>query len=262
MRRRTRRALLGVAAVPVVAAVVLGVQVQLARSGPQLDDAPLDHDGRVGGPGDPLRMVWLGDSTAAGLGATTAEQAIPRRVATALDRPIEVTSLSVSGARIDDVLSGQLDQVAALRPDVVAVSIGANDVVHLTSRDAFRSDYQRLIEALPADALLVILGVPDMGAPPRLAQPLRALAGLRGRQLEGVARDLASDAGAVYVDIAGETGPTMRSDTGRYFAADRYHPSDAGYELWADAVLAELEPALRTGASQPVGRRAVTSADR
>ena len=91
---------------------------------------------------------------------------------------------------------------------------------------------------------MVVLGVPDMGAPPRLAQPLRALAGYRGRQLDGIVRAIARAADARYVDIAGETGPTMRSDTQRYFAADRYHPSDDGYALWVDAVLAVLEPAV------------------
>ena len=77
---------------------MLAVEIELARRGPDLpDDIPLDHDGRVGGAGPALRMVWLGDSTAAGVGATDADHAIPRRVAAALDRPVEVTSLAVSG---------------------------------------------------------------------------------------------------------------------------------------------------------------------
>jgi lysophospholipase L1-like esterase len=57
---------------------------------------------------------------------------------------------------------------------------------------------------------------------------------------------VARDRGAVYVDIADRTGPAMRKDTARYFADDRYHPSDDGYRLWADAVLARLRPALAT----------------
>lgn len=236
---------MGVAAVPVVAAAVLGLEILLARSGPSLpDDTPLDHDGRIGGAGAALHLVWLGDSTAAGVGTTSAAQAIPRRVAAALDRPIELTSLAVSGDRVADVLADQVDRLSSLQPDIVFVSIGANDVVHLTSRADFRSDYQRLVESVPDDALLVLLGVPDMGAPPRFAQPLRAVAAFRGRQLDGVTRAVARDAGAVYVDIAGETGATMRRDTGRYFAPDRYHPSDDGYELWADAVLEQLVPRL------------------
>lgn len=248
MRRANRRALLSAAAVPVVAVAVLVAEVQLARMGPDLpDDTPLDHDGHVGGGGPALRMVWLGDSTAAGLGASSARLAIPRRVAEGLDRPVELTNLAVSGARVRDVIDDQVPHLSALLPDVVVISIGANDVTHLTSRTDFRRTYERTLDAIPDDALVVLLGVPDMGAPTRLAQPLRAIAGLRGRQLDEVVRTLAGDHGAEYVDIAGATGRTMRSDTDRYFAADRYHPSDDGYALWADAVLEvlqSLEPAL------------------
>jgi lysophospholipase L1-like esterase len=232
-------------AVPLVGVAVLAAEVPLARTGPDLpDDSPLDHDGRVGGAGDALRVVWLGDSTAAGVGASRADLAIPRRVAALLDRPVDVVSLAVSGATISDVVAEQLPFLPDARPDVVAVSIGANDVTHLTPKSAFASAYADLVAAVPDGALLVVLGVPDMGAPPRLAQPLRAVAGLRGRQLDEVARSVVADNRAVYVDIAGETGPTMRSDTGRYFAADRYHPNDDGYALWADAVAEALAPAL------------------
>lgn len=247
---------IGLVSVPLAAALVLGVEVELARRGPDLDDdTPLRHDGRIGEPSGPaLRMVWLGDSTAAGVGASDADLAIPRRVATALDRPVELTSLAVSGERVADVVDDQAPELDALRPDVVLVSIGANDVVHLTSRADFRAHYDDVVAAVPEGALLVLLGVPDMGAPPRYLQPLRGIASFRGRQLEEVSRDVARDNDAVYVDIAGQTGPTMRSDTDRYFAEDRYHPSDDGYALWADAVLEQLVPAL--------DERETTDADR
>ncbi|MEQ1785891.1 MAG: SGNH/GDSL hydrolase family protein [Acidimicrobiales bacterium] len=241
--------MLGLALAPVLAAAVLAGEVQLARRGPDLpDDTPLVHDGRLGpvatATAPPLRMVWLGDSTAAGVGASDADHAIPRRVAEALERSVELTSLAISGDRVADVVADQIDQLDGLHPDVVLVSIGANDVVHLSSRADFRRGYDALVAAVPAGAMLVILGVPDMGAPDRYLQPLRSIAALRGRQLDEVSRAVARDHEAVYVDIAGETGPRMRADRSRYFAADRYHPSDDGYALWASAVLEELVPAL------------------
>ena len=143
-----------------------------------------------------------------------------------------------------DVVDDQAGRLRDLRPDVVLVSVGANDAVHLTSRADFRRAYDELIAAVPAGTLIVLLGVPDMGAPPRYLQPLRGIAGLRGRQIDRVSQAVARDNGAVYVDIAGETGPTTRSDTSRYLAADRYHPSDDGYALWTAAVLDQLRPAL------------------
>jgi lysophospholipase L1-like esterase len=143
----------------------------------------------------------------------------------------------VSGDRVADVVGEQLPGVAALEPDVVFVSVGANDVTHLTSRDDFADRCRQLVGGLPDGAAVVLLGVPDMGAIPRLAQPLRAAAGFRGRQLDEVVRAVAREVGATYVPIAAMTGPAFRREPGRMFAADEYHPSAAGYRLWADAVI-------------------------
>ena len=94
---------------------------------------------------------------------------------------------------------------------------------------------------------VVLLGVPDMGSTTRFAQPLRFIAGVRGGTIDAVTADLAARPGRTYVDIAGETGPAFRDDPGRLFAADDYHPSDAGYTLWADAVVAAAATAPEAG---------------
>lgn len=227
--------MLAVVAVPLVAVGVLGAEVALATRGERLPGPPLRLDGRVGSGSSPaLRVVFLGDSTAAGVGASTIDAALPRLVAADLGRPVELTVLAVSGDRVADVVDEQVARVA--EADLVLVSVGANDVTHLTSRDDLRRSYLEVLEGLPDGAAVVLLGVPDFGGVPRLAQPLRAVVAFRGRQLDAVVEGVAADAGAAYVDIAGETGPAFRRDPGRYFAADDYHPSDAGYRLWADAV--------------------------
>ncbi|CAA9230521.1 MAG: hypothetical protein AVDCRST_MAG20-1103 [uncultured Acidimicrobiales bacterium] len=220
---------------------LLVVEVQLARGGTQLGGPPLDLDGRVGrdaGPG--LRVLWLGDSTAAGVGVDDPADALPTLVAAALGRPVELEVSAVSGDRVGDVVDDQLPATHRVEADAVFVSVGANDVTHLTSREDFAGRYRALLGRLPPSAEVVLLGVPDMGAVPRLAQPLRAVAGFRGRELDEVVREVAAEAGATYVGIAAATGPTFRVEAGRMFAADEYHPSAAGYRLWADAVLARV----------------------
>jgi lysophospholipase L1-like esterase len=243
-----RRGGLVVAAAVVGLAVVLAVEIQLARGGSRLPDLDLVLDRSGGG----RRLVWLGDSTAAGVGASTAAGALPSQVADGLAAPdalpadgpgasgISMAVLAISGARVVDVLADQAAKVAGLEPDVVLISVGANDTIHLTGRGAFRHTYEELVRTLPGGVPVVLLGVPDMGAIPRFAQPLRAVAGWRGRHLDAEVRRVAARTGAVYVDIAGPTGPPFRRDPGRYFAADDFHPSDAGYGLWAEAVLKVL----------------------
>jgi lysophospholipase L1-like esterase len=245
-RRWVVRAVGVAAALPLLTAMVLLVEVEVASRQQNLPDEPLALDGVVGAsaPGAPVRVLWLGDSTAAGVGASGVDAALPRQVAAGLGRPVQLTVLAVSGDRIGNVLDEQLPKLAALSapPELVFISAGANDVTHLTGPVEFRRTYRAVLDALPAHAKVVLLGVPDMGSPTRLLQPLRFITGVRGSTIDDVVRGLARDHHATYVDIAGQTGPAFRHDPGRYFAADGYHPNDEGYRLWKDAVIAALQP--------------------
>jgi len=191
-----------VAALLAGTAVVLAVEIQLARSGGRLPDAELVLDR----PGAGKRVVWLGDSTAAGVGASSAPGALPSQVEDGLGVPdASLAVLAVSGSRAADVRADQVPKVAGLRPDLVLISVGANDTIHLTGRGAFRRIYEELVRALPPGVPVVLLGVPDMGAIPRFAQPLRAVTGWRGRNLDAEVRRVAATTGAIYADIAGPT---------------------------------------------------------
>lgn len=232
---RGRRLIVAAAGVPLVAVAVLAVEVELARRGENLDDVELSwHEAGA------VPVVWIGDSTAYGVGVDEGSEAAASVIAK--ERDERVSNLAVSGATLGEVIDEQLPEVAGLAPERVYVSVGANDVTHLTRVDAFAEDYRTLLDGLPADAEVVVLGVPDMGAPPRLAQPLRTIAGWRGRRLDTeVRRAVAGRPRATYVDIEGRTGPAFRRDPDRYFADDGYHPSADGYQRWADAVLATVE---------------------
>lgn len=262
MRRRT---LIILAAVVVLPVVVLAVEVQLARTATRLDD----EDGfrptglrldRAPTAAPPLHVVWLGDSTAAGVGATSVEQSMAAEVAAGLgadaDRGVVLSQLGVSGAQVHEVLDDQLPQLDTLLADVadgslpplshVFVSIGANDVTALTRRPTFTGRYRELVDRLvdtldlvdEADAPeLVLVGIPDMGTAPRLPVPLRQIAGLRAAQLDDVIADIAGDRLITHVDLAARTSATFSSDPDRFFAGDDFHPSDDGHQIWADAVL-------------------------
>jgi lysophospholipase L1-like esterase len=255
LRRRWRRVLLGVVAVPVLLVLLLLAEAQYAaRTGQDLPDEPADLDGTVGArePGPVLRTTWLGDSTAAGLGASDADHAVARQVAARLaadlHRPVEVTGLATSGDRVGDVLDDQVGRVPR-DSQLVLISVGANDATHLTGRDDLRSRYGEVLDRLAARLApgtpIVLLGVPDLGAVTRLPQPLRAVAGWRGEQLDEDVRHLAGARHLGYVDIAGETGPAFRRDPTHLLAADRYHPNDRGYGLWTDAIVPVAEEVLR-----------------
>lgn len=235
-----KKVTLSTAAVVVSGLGLLVGEVLIARSGTALVTNPLPPmDAAAGPPGASVAsVVWLGDSTAAGVGVTELADTLPEQAARALGQPVTLTVLAHSGDTIADVLKNQLPRVAAAHPTVVFFSIGANDTTHLTPRDDFRRDYATVLRRLPSSVhRVVMLGVPDMGAPTRLLQPLRAVAGWRGQALNSDVRHLAARTpDALYVDIAAMTGPSFRRDPSRYFAADHYHPDAAGYALWANAI--------------------------
>lgn len=201
-------------------------------------------DRRIGS-GPPLRITWIGDSTSAGVGASAPEHALPIVVAEALERAVELSVLSVSGATTADALAEQLPQLAGLAPDWVFVAIGSNDVTHLTRRATMRRNLDALLSGIEATRpeRIIVLGVAEFGGTPLFARPLRTIAGWRGHQLDAVVADVAAAHGAIYVPIAALTGPGFAADPLGTHARDRFHPNDAGYRLWADATIETLRAA-------------------
>ncbi len=49
-------------------------------------------------------------------------------------------------------------------------------------------------------------------------------------------RNVAKAKGVRYVDLFHATSKPFRANPSKYLADDKYHPSDAGYALWAKAV--------------------------
>lgn len=201
------------------------------------------------GDGRPLRMVVLGDSTAAGVGASDPQHSVAGLVASALSastaRRLDLTSVAASGARVED-LDAQVDAALAASPALALVLVGANDVTHLTGLGGVRAGLGGAVRRLTAAGVSVVVGTcPDMGAIPSFPQPLRAIAGARGRRVAAAEAQATEQAGGVAVPLGALTGPAFRANPARTFASDGFHPSDAGYQLWADALLPAVRMAVR-----------------
>jgi lysophospholipase L1-like esterase len=233
----------------VALAVLLGVEVLVALRRDYLPSSPALAIGGTFGDADapPLTFVVLGDSTAAGVGAGSADDAYPTRLARRIAGErfrVRLVVLGVSGARVRDVLDGQLPRALDADPDVVFVGIGANDVTHVTKLEDVEDDMSALLARLEEERVAtVVAGPPDMRSPVFL-EPLRTIVGWRGeavaRRIEAAARA----AGARVVPLADETRDFFAEDPDRYYAADDFHPSAAGYALWADVIFPHVADAL------------------
>lgn len=238
------------ASIPIGLIAVLAVEAMVARRVERLPPFPLDAlSGRVGaGVKGLTRLLWLGDSTGDGVGASAPDRSLPRQVAAGLNGPVDLVVLAASGARVRDVLETQLPAAERLneQPHIVVVCVGGNDVTHLSRRSQFRRDLSAVLDEVRQlkPSAIVVVGIGEFAATPLLAQPLRFVAGKRADMLARDQRDIAAAKGAVFVDIIAATGKAFASDPRRYHARDGFHPSDDGYRLWSDAILATM---TRTG---------------
>lgn len=198
--------------------------------------------------GPPVVYLAMGDSTAVGVGAPDGG-GYPLRLARRLEAAgvaARLTLVAASGATAADVLREQLPRVQAARPTLVTIGIGLNDVMQGRKLADFARDLEILADFVRrTKATVVILTLPDVslspsarGAPPSLSRRVEAFNATIAR--------VAERHGFVVADVWGATRRGLRERGEELFGPDGFHPSAAGYELWADAVWPALEAAAVT----------------
>lgn len=231
---------------------VLKAEAQLARRivGQPFDDAP-DDDGLYGsGLGYPVQLLVLGDSSAAGMGADTAQQTVGAIIAHGVSalsgRPVRLTNVAVTGAEssgLDRQLAEALEEVPD--PDVAVIMIGANDVTHRIDKSIAVRHLQQAVSALRAADCEVIVGTcPDLGTIEPVAQPLRLLARRWSRDLAAAQTVAVVGAGGRTVSLGDLLGPQFATSSREMFSHDGFHPSPAGYARVASALLPSVCDAL------------------
>ncbi|RJL33309.1 SGNH/GDSL hydrolase family protein [Bailinhaonella thermotolerans] len=225
---------------------------------PHGDNAP-EADGLYGsalGPGpvdapdevEPIRMVLLGDSTAAGLGLTDPRETpgalIAEGLAAVAERPVRLTNVARSGSVSAD-LRWQVRRALIASPDIAVIFIGANDVTTRVPPARAVRDLRNAVRRLREAGAEVVVGTcPDLGTVEPIAQPLRWLARRWSRQLAAAQTVAVVEEGGRTVAFADLLGPEFESSPKEMFGPDRFHPSAQGYAQAAYAVLPSVGAAL------------------
>ena len=211
--------------------------------------------------GDPVDLLVLGDSIAAGLGADhprhTLGGELSRRVAKATGRSVRLRTAAEVGAE-SSRLAGQ---VAGLpedyRPDVAVVVVGGNDVTHRIPVADSAAQLAAAVLALRERGAGVVVGTcPDLGALREVPQPLRALGSRASRQLAQAQHAAALGSGARVVTLADVVGPFFITNPDEMFSLDRFHPSTRGYQRTAKAMLPSVLAAIGWVDAVPFGHHA------
>jgi len=237
----------------IAGAAVIGLEAVYAvlRPVPELDS--LDPSGTFGSPDDPeLRVAAVGDSSIIAPGVDHPEEIwvsiLCRRLADR--RHVTLHSFAVGGSRASDVLRDQVDAAVGFDPDLIFLSVGANDVIKGVPIGRFASDLDRVVTALGrSGAVIVQSGVGVMGTIPRLYPPLSNLMSHRALRFDRIHHDIAQRHGTVVIDQRSDDPAAWHHDRSLW-AADLFHVSAAGHARWAETAWKTVGPAMdgRVGA--------------
>jgi lysophospholipase L1-like esterase len=187
----------------------------------------------------------LGDSTGVGVGAR--EGGYPARLLKRINevRPgSKLTNVCVSGATTEDVLRGQIEPALASRPTLITLGIGINDVGRGMSVESFARNYETIIKRLKAtSAPIVVTNIPDVSQAPAAAGAARDEYLRRIELFNERINEIAARYNLLLVDAFTATREIIPSRP-EFFSDDGFHPSDKGYEQWAETMWPTVKKAL------------------
>ncbi len=233
--------------------LVIPQAMLVRKTAPRFAGAVGNNSG-VFGKGDRSKLLAIGDSLIAGVGAGALVNALVGKTAKVIASRfgvcVEWTALGKIGATSGNVHETLLPRIPAQKFDVILVSVGVNDVTGLKRSATFNFHLRALLAGLhdhSPDAQIVVLGMPPLGRFPLLPRPLRWILGIRGRTFDQIIRRAASDQpGAYHVPVNFEPDPSK-------FAADGYHPSESSYTDFGDLISETLSPVGSTPAEEYAG---------
>ncbi|MDR5700076.1 SGNH/GDSL hydrolase family protein [Agromyces aerolatus] len=187
------------------------------------------------------RYVALGDSFTEGIGDP--EGSVPGGHRGWADRVAEVLSqssddfayanLAVRGKLIQQIIDEQLEPALELRPDLITISAGGNDVIRPgTDPDEIAARFEYAIERLARDrATIVIFTGVDVGFSP-VFRGIRGKVAIYNENLRAIA--------AKFDCIVADQWALTEIQDQRFWAPDRLHLNALGHHTVARMVLDAL----------------------
>jgi lysophospholipase L1-like esterase len=183
------------------------------------------------------RYVAIGDSSTEGLDDPDGQggyrgwaNRLAERIAAAQAAPLLYANLAVRGLSTRRIREQQLERAAAMRPDLVTLFSGTNDVVALRfDAEAVARDVEHMQRTLiNGGATVVGFTLPDLSTVLPLARPIAR----RVRALNDALRNVSAASGAILVDFARHA---VGSDP-RLWSLDRLHANAEGHARIAAAL--------------------------
>jgi lysophospholipase L1-like esterase len=197
-----------------------------------------------------LTYLALGDSYTIGTGASHESRNYPsllgQRLEVAAGCKVRVVNPAVNGFTTIDLLAREIGFIGELKPDLVSVLIGVNDLVRGRSLEAYRHSLIEIYDAIAtlglAPGRALAISIPDWSvvpAAPTYGDPLQI------RRLteafNAAAREEAVRRSFSWFDLSAVSRSWLGS--AGWISTDDLHPGDRQYAAWVDAIWAEIGPA-------------------
>ncbi|MCX6785276.1 MAG: SGNH/GDSL hydrolase family protein [Candidatus Komeilibacteria bacterium] len=195
--------------------------------------------------GQNITYVALGDSLTAGAGVEQYQQSYPyllaQKIAEAKKSKVTLKILAIPGEKTADLINDLLPAAIADQPEVITLLIGVNDIHGFIFKADWQKKYEQILRELTqkTTAKIYLINLPEIGANNLLLPPYNYYFRAVTKKFNKVIKELASQYNLAYIDLATPTADLFKQP-GAHYAADFFHPSAAGYALWAQIIYADL----------------------
>lgn len=203
----------------------------------RLPDASGETRGRFGTYHETAKLLILGESTAAGVGARTHETGLAghfsRFLSAKIGKSIEWQVVARSGITVRETIRELVPQIPDEKFDFILLALCGNEVLKLRSPRTFRRDMQELLKILKEkneNAVFFMTNAPAVRLSPVLPFPIKPILGKLSAMHDANAREFTAEIEQVFYFHQ----PTEVPED---FFADGIHPSEKGYEVWSKRML-------------------------
>lgn len=183
------------------------------------------------------KILFLGDSTAVGVGADDPRDSIAGRFAA--DFPdAHIINLGRNGQRVGD-LAREFEPGRHGQFSLVVIQIGGNDILQFTSFSAVARNIATVLEkARRVSDKVILLHTGNVGLVPFIPRHLGPLFTHRTRVVRRIFMAAAKKYGSLYVDLFKERSRNVFKNFAKkvrvrkLYAVDLLHPNGAGYGVW------------------------------
>ncbi|MFP2961788.1 SGNH/GDSL hydrolase family protein [Myxococcus sp. 1LA] len=213
------------------------------RKAPRLPE-PAGARAGLAGSGTELRLLIAGDSSAAGVGVSTQDDALAGKLTRHLSERFSVSWRLVAESGLTTAgIANLLERTEPAAFDIAVVAAGGNDLTHRVPVEQWLQDFDRLVALLATRftvSRIFISPLPPMHEFPALPRPLRGYVGRRAREynaaLSGFAQ--ARSTCTLLGDAFALRNSAIRIQD--LMSSDGFHPGAPVYAGWAECAAAAI----------------------